>query len=649
MTFERYNYCKHMGYDVLAVTELWRCQEKFTNRTNEFTTSATVKDKNGNLVNKQDPAAGVGILLSHRAQQKVLGTGNNGSERICWVRLKGPVCNLFIVAVYMPHSSRVQPAQADTLTELDVICKQAKQGDCIVVLGDLNVQLPGNKCSCTGNYVCAQGETPEADDILNFMKSHDLFAINTKFRKRQSPATYLHVVSQGSSGVNDQHLGREVKVQWRGKDNLGEVVENFGGQQGQRKWRVRFKDGYVKAYSEPELDNILVLQKRKTEGRQLDYILVSNRWLTSVQDASVKWGPSEHRNIRGRADHALVCCKWTWRLQTCKPKKTKDFAILNAKTKEGRAIIAGFNEAVVAKSAELSKGDAILTVEQQYMHLCTAIRHAITTVLPDKKREKRTTRTVSKRTKDLFEKRTRLGKSHEQKRTKAEYKTIQKQIKESSLRDHADWVEKCAEEMAAANNVGDTRKLHALVKKLSGKEDKSPVVDIGVDKQGGVITNATERAKVWYDFLKTKFAATEAENERPAMPTIPARDERNVLTVEEVRMAVNGLKNHKAVGADGIPVEIYKLSAPAFHQLHKLLARIWREETVPTDMGMAIFKMLYKRKGSPNNPSKYRCIGLLNASIIQSAISGNATTAHEGDVWIPSGLAGRLQAGSRMS
>ena len=71
MTVERYEYCKNLGYDVLAVTELWRKQDKFTNRTNEFTVSATVKDKHGNLRNDQDPAAGVGIILSPRAQQKL--------------------------------------------------------------------------------------------------------------------------------------------------------------------------------------------------------------------------------------------------------------------------------------------------------------------------------------------------------------------------------------------------------------------------------------------------------------------------------------------------------------------------------------------------------------------------------------------------
>ena len=133
------------------------------------------------------------------------------------------------------------------------------------------------------------------------MKNHDLFTVNNKFRKRQSPATYLNVIAQGTAGVHDQYLGREVKVRWKSKDRFGKIIENFSDRYGVRRWKVQFNDGYVKSYLESELERILILQKRTIEGKQLDYIFVSNRWLTSVEDASVKWGPSEHWNLYGRA------------------------------------------------------------------------------------------------------------------------------------------------------------------------------------------------------------------------------------------------------------------------------------------------------------------------------------------------------------
>ena len=55
------------------------------------------------------------------------------------------------------------------------------------------------------------------------------------------------------------------------------VVENFTGHHGQRRWRVWFDDGHVTCFSGKELERVLVLEKRVTEGNKLDYILVSDR------------------------------------------------------------------------------------------------------------------------------------------------------------------------------------------------------------------------------------------------------------------------------------------------------------------------------------------------------------------------------------
>ena len=55
------------------------------------------------------------------------------------------------------------------------------------------------------------------------------------------------------------------------------------------------------------------------------------------------------------------------------------------------------------------------------------------------------------------------------------------------------WVRECADDMEAANDVGNTRKLHSLVKILSGKVDKKPAVDLQVDRQGEPILSAQKR------------------------------------------------------------------------------------------------------------------------------------------------------------
>ena len=114
LTFERFQYCMSLNYDVLAITELWRNQSKFQNKSTRFTASSPILiskgARKGQMRYPKDRAAGVGIILSKRMQKKMMAFGSQG-ERVCWVRLAGPVCNLFIIAVYMPHRGRVQPCQ----------------------------------------------------------------------------------------------------------------------------------------------------------------------------------------------------------------------------------------------------------------------------------------------------------------------------------------------------------------------------------------------------------------------------------------------------------------------------------------------------------------------------------------------------------
>ena len=60
--------------------------------------------------------------------------------------------------------------------------------------------------------------------------------------------------------------------------------------------------------------------------------------------------------------------------------------------------------------------------------------------------------------------------------------------------------------------------------------------------------------------------------------------------------------------------EVYKKVSVYKTALVTLLKRIWADEMVPEEIAkavFAVFAMLYKNKGSPNDPTKYRCIILL--------------------------------------
>ena len=185
MTHARFNYCKSLAYDVLAVTELWRTQHKFQNRRKAFVVGeAKIDKRTGKQRYPKDKAAGVGIMLSPAAEQKVLTFGSTG-ERVCYVRLEGPICNLFIVSTYLPHRDRVCPSQDDTIKDIHEALKKAPPQDCIVLLGDMNEQLGANIQNRIGKWTSG-APSKNADKIIELMSMYDLYAANTHFEPKKS-------------------------------------------------------------------------------------------------------------------------------------------------------------------------------------------------------------------------------------------------------------------------------------------------------------------------------------------------------------------------------------------------------------------------------------------------------------------------------
>ena len=233
----------------------------------------------------KDKAAGVGTILSPAAEQKVLSFGSFG-ERVCYVRLEGPVCNLFIVATYLPHRGRTCPNQDDTITDIHEALQQAPAGDCIVLLGDLNEQLGPNIQGRTGRWAGGQS-SKNADKILDLMYMYDLFAVNTQFepKKGETPHTYIcpkskNACAQGDFGL---YVGERVSRRFNGKNVQGEVIAvEQGEEEDDDEWTVQFDDGQTLRYGKSELRKLLARATSPQEKKQIDHILVSNRWRSSV-------------------------------------------------------------------------------------------------------------------------------------------------------------------------------------------------------------------------------------------------------------------------------------------------------------------------------------------------------------------------------
>ena len=270
---ERHDYCKSLNQDILGLAELHNehIKPQFAEK-RWITSDAAEKDENGRY---KDPAAGVVILLSKRMADKVMSWGNVGA-RIVWVRLAGPICNLFVVVTYIPHKGRVSPSADDTIGELHTLLKSVAKSDCIVLLGDFNCQLPRNVEGCTGKWsMTTRSDNAHGDKILDLMRAYDLFATDTLFKP--------------------------VKKRWGN---------------GKRK----------------RLCNTTYLPKDpRTRPRKLDYMCVSNRWKSMVRNSSVKWAPAMHR-FDQKFDHAMLSATWRWRTKKTDKFEAPDYQAMDSQS-----------------------------------------------------------------------------------------------------------------------------------------------------------------------------------------------------------------------------------------------------------------------------------------------------------------------------
>ena len=127
-----------------------------------------------------------------------------------------------------------------------------------------------------------------------------------------------------------------------------------------------------------------------------------NRWLTSVHDTNVRWGPSEHRNL-------IIKDNVVEKLLSPSPiqqQRTERSRLYNLSS-EVYSRTVGKKHTHTNSEQNRAEG-AIITIVQEQTDMYTIINHTVDT-LTDVPKTTHCSRMVSQRTKDLFTKRTNLG------------------------------------------------------------------------------------------------------------------------------------------------------------------------------------------------------------------------------------------------
>ena len=494
-------------------------------------------------------------MLSPRMEKYFRSSGHVGT-RIAWVRFAGPVCNVFFVCVYLPHKYRTAPDAQEVIAQLDALLATVPKGECIILAGDLNCQLRRNVEGCTGKWsMTTRNEIRGHDqEVLDIMRQYDLFAAGTKFKPR--------------------------KKIWSGKSR-------------------RCNATYLPKHAD----------RRPTK---LDYCLVSNRWMSSVQDCSVKWGASLHR-FGKKFDHGLLSMTWAWRIRTEKKAPPPDFDSMNAEM--WRAFDAELHRQLVSDPDNMKVEVSQEGMTKHLDRLNKGIKHAIETTVPKKEKIKFDGRQASAKTKALFEQRIRdYGSGREIK--KSDRMAWNSVLAKACKQDYHDWLQRWIKKIEQADINGNSRAVSQGVKVISGSSNQHFSQQPTVTMQGETISGPEELGELWQSFLEGKFSPTELEAARDAYADLGPNtlSEEDDLTIGDFMDAVSKAKLNKAKGPDGIPAVVYKNSTLAQHELFFFLRQVWRHECVPKNLVLCIFVMLYKRKGSSNDPSCYRAIGLLNHS-----------------------------------
>ena len=345
LTFKGLKYCESLDYDVLILTELWRKSPEFADGSLRWLFGKAPKgktklDRSGNPIFAENQYGGVAILLSKAAQGKCLRHGTP-CERIVWVQLEGPVTNLFVIGVDMSNSTRKQPSQHNTLSAITSLLKKVPASDCVLVLGNLTVQLPAKIQQITGKWAHHTGKAcKNAEGMLRLMRMFELSVAHTFCQPKRKHSTSIFRTSRkricstrtvtDSTDASAHFIGRKVRTKYLGRTVTGKVVDCLTVH-GIKRWTISFTPDFKANFGKKWLMKHLVpssMASKKSRHPQTDYILISRRWVSSITKTAVKWEPSIRIN-EGRGAHTLVLGKWRWRLRAAKAPPCRNWRSLD--------------------------------------------------------------------------------------------------------------------------------------------------------------------------------------------------------------------------------------------------------------------------------------------------------------------------------
>ena len=197
------------------------------------------------------------------------------------------------------------------------------------------------------------------------------------------------------------------------------------------------------------------------------------------------------------------------------------------------------------------------------------------------------------------------------------WKDLQRQVQITTRNLKNQWWEQQAQDIQTCADEGRVQAFYEGIKRVSGPLSNNicPIKDADgttLLKDNDMIL---KRWAGYYTQLLNNSNPTDPGvlDELPWLPPVEEMD--HVPTIQEVRDAVESLKNGKAPGPDGIPAEVFKCGGEdLLNCLTALFQKCWYSGEVPQQWLHAIVANIYKRKGEMSDCANHRGLSLLDVA-----------------------------------
>ncbi|XP_073814500.1 uncharacterized protein [Musca autumnalis] len=446
------------------------------------------------------------------------------------------------------------------------------------------------------SFICAHAPTEDKDE-----QTKDIFYESLEETYDRCPAHDIKIVlgdfnaKIGKENIFGQTVGK-FSLHSETSDNGMRLID-FAAAKNMVVSSTRFKhlDIHKGTWLSPDQRTI----------NQIDHVVIDGRHSSSVLDV---------RSFRGAnidSDHYLVAAKVRTRLNVANKARTDTTRKLDiAKLQTQQIATAYSTQLTQLLNDSASRPDNISAQWQNIAHsMQTAAKSVLGYQRPPPKnpwydqecRAATEEKNAAYRT-TLQSVATRSARERYREKRREEKRLFRRKKREMEKRE--------CEQMEMYRRQNEVRKFYQRVKHQT--DGFGTGISSCRDQQGNLVTDTDSVLRIWKEHFSKLLVSDSSEDGEDTTDPIPDDGIECIPpSQDEVRTAINRLKNNKAAGADGLPAELFKTGGDTLIRcMHQLVSTIWQEERVPDDWNVSILCPVHK-KGDKTVCSNYRGISLL--------------------------------------